>query len=329
MSHLIRVGVLRGGPSSEYDVSLKSGGAILAALRSRADERYRIHDVLIDRAGEWHADGIRIDPEDARVRFDVAFNALHGAYGEDGKLQSILEAHGIPFTGSDSLASALGMNKILTKQVLAKHGIKSPYWKEVLSEDVQGEKAAATAQELFETFVLPAVIKPAVSGSSVGVSIVRKHADIEPALREAALHGHSILVEEFISGIESTCGIIENFRGQDLYALPPVEIRPKNSFFDFKAKYEGESEEIVPATFSQELKKSIEVLAAKVHTVLGLRHYSRTDFIIHPRRGIYVLETNTLPGLTEESLVPKSLHAVGSGLPEFADHLIRLALCEI
>jgi D-alanine-D-alanine ligase len=328
MSHLIRVGVLRGGPSSEYEVSLKTGAAVLAALRAHQENRYNVHDILIDKSGDWYMSGRRFDPVNVHSHFDVVFNALHGTYGEDGKLQSILEAHDIPFTGSGSLASAVGMNKILAKKILSQHGIKSPYWKEVLSDDVNVD-AKGEAEKLFETFILPAVIKPSMSGSSVGVSVVKSKADIEPALREAAKHGHSILVEEFISGQESTCGVIEGFRNQELYALPPVEIRPKNGWFDFKAKYEGESEEIVPATFPQKIKKELEELAAKVHRALGLRHYSRTDFIIHPRRGIYVLETNTLPGLTEESLVPKSLRAVGSSLPEFTDHLVRLALGEI
>lgn len=325
MSHLIRVGVLRGGPSSEYEVSLKTGGAVLDALRANYPDVYHTRDILVDRDGVWHLDGLPLDPAESAHRFDVAFNALHGTYGEDGKLQEILEHHGIPFTGSGSLSSAIGMNKILTKKALENHGIRSPYWKEVMSEDVARDPDAV-ARDLFMTFVLPAVIKPASSGSSVGVSIVKAHADIAPALIEAAKHGHSILVEQFIPGIEATCGVIEGFRGEELYALPPVEIRTKNSFFDYEAKYRGQSEEIVPATFPQKIKKEIEELARKAHRALGLRHYSRTDFIIHPRRGVYVLETNTQPGLTEESLMPKSLRAVGSGLPEFTHHLIRLAI---
>ena len=160
----------------------------------------------------------------------------------------------------------------------------------------------------------------------LGIAIARDHAGLLAAFSEAATHGHSILIEEFIPGIEATCGVIEGFRGQELYALPPIEIRSKNAFFDFEAKYQGESEEIVPATFSDKLKREIEELARKLHRALGLRHYSRSDFIIHPRRGIYFLEVNTLPGLTEESLMPKALKAVGSSLPEFSDHLIKLAL---
>ncbi len=329
MSHRIRVGVLRGGPSAEYEVSLKSGAAVLRALRDKFEDVFDVHDILIDRDGVWHISGQPINVDNLHARIDVAFNALHGTYGEDGKLQAMLEAHGIPYTGSDSLASALGMNKILAKEVLKKHGIKSPYWKEVLSHEVDSnQKGKETAQSLFETFMMPAVIKPTSSGSSVGVTIVRTKADILPALLEAAKHGHSILIEEYIPGIESTCGVIEGFRGQELYTLPPVEIRSKKDFFDYEAKYAGNgtSEEIVPATFSAELKKQIEELAAQVHRTLGLRHYSRTDFIIHPRRGIYVLEANTLPGLTEQSLVPKSLAAVGADLADFCRHLIELAL---
>lgn len=325
MSQRIRVGVLRGGPSAEYEISLKSGAAVLEALRSKYEDQYEVRDILIDSDGTWYENGRSFDHEDAHHHFDVAVNALHGTYGEDGKVQEILEHHNIPFTGSGSLASAVGMNKILTKQSLKHHGIKSPYWKEILSKDVERDVGAA-AHELFMTFLLPAVIKPAGSGSSVGVSIARNRDEIVTALREAAKYGHSILVEEFIPGIEATCGVIEGFRGQELYALPPVEIRTTNPFFDYEAKYQGKSEEIVPASFAQSIKKEIEELAQKVHRALGLRHYSRTDFIIHPRRGIYVLETNTLPGLTNESLLPKSLRAVGSDLPELTHHLIRLAI---
>lgn len=323
MSQRIKVGVLRGGPSSEYEISLLSGAAVLSALREHHDHEYDAHDILIDKEGVWYMDGRAFSAENARTRFDVAFNALHGAYGEDGKLQAILEAHGIPFTGSDSLSSAVAMNKILTKQAVARHDIKSPYWKEVLSDDVN-EDPAAVASQLFKSFMLPAIVKPASSGSSVGISIVRDHPELLTALIEAAKHGHSILIEELIPGIEATCGVIEGFRGEELYALPPIEIRSKNSFFDYEAKYQGKSEEIVPATFSDKLKRQIEELSKKIHRALGLRHYSRSDFIIHPRRGIYFLEVNTLPGLTEESLMPKALRAVGSDLPEFVGHIIAI-----
>lgn len=322
--HKPRIGVLRGGPSNEYDVSLNSGAAVLEALRKRLDHLYEARDILIDKKGAWHMDGVPFSAHDIASKIDVAFNALHGTYGEDGKIQAFLETHRMPFTGSGSLASAVGMNKILTKKALASHGIKSPYWTEVSSDRVRNE-GDAVAHELFTTFVFPAVIKPVSSGSSVGVSIVRTLPELSAGLSNAAQHGDVILVEEFIPGAEATCGVIQDFRGHDLYALPPIEIRPHTWFFDYQAKYAGTSDEIVPATFSEKIKREVEGLAQKIHQALGLRHYSRSDFIIHPRRGIYVLEVNTLPGLTGESLVPKALRAVGSDLHELVHHLISLA----
>ncbi len=320
-----RVGVLRGGPSSEFDVSLKTGGAILSALRDNFSDEYQVIDIFIDQKGIWHIDGIAIKPEQAIHRVDVMFNALHGAYGEDGKIQGFLEMHSVPYTGSESLASAVGMNKTMTNQVLARHGIKIPLSREIPSVDIR-QNPEALAREIFTSFPIPAVIKPVSGGSSHGVSIVRRHADVAPALLKAAEHDRAVLIQEFISGIEATCGIIENFRNEPLYALPPIEIRPDAEFFDFDAKYKGKSKEIVPATFSHQLKKDLETLSRTVHSALGLRHYSRSDFIIHPRRGIYFLEVNTLPGLTNESLIPKALRAVGGTLHQFADHLIKLAI---
>lgn len=322
---MLRIGVLRGGPSSEYDVSLASGSAVLTALRERLAHLYKARDILIDKKGVWHLDGVAFPAGEISRKIDVAFNALHGSFGEDGKVQSFLETHGMPFTGSDSLASAVGMNKILSKKAFAAHGIKSPYWTEVSSEKVRNDPSAVTKQ-IFTTFVFPAVVKPASGGSSVGVSIARTSGELQEALELAAEHGETIVIEEFIPGIEATCGVIEGFRGYDIYALPPVEIRPHLGFFDYKAKYQGGSDEIVPATFSESTKRDLERLAAQIHHALGLRHYSRSDFIIHPRRGIYVLEVNTLPGLTNESLVPKALRAVGSDIHELVEHLIGLAL---
>jgi D-alanine-D-alanine ligase len=266
MSHPIRVGVMRGGPSAEYEVSLQTGGNVLAALRGPLAEKYKAQDIFIDRKGNWNIDGMPADPHDIAHRFDVIFNALHGAYGEDGKVQAILEAHGIPFTGSGSLASAVGMNKNLSKNAYKYHGLKTPHSREIPSSaildnvlDNAGGKLAGAeivARELFTTFPMPAVVKPVSAGSSVGISIVRTIADIAPALIIAAEHGDSVLIEEYIAGQEATVGVIEGFRGQDLYVLPVIEIRPKTSFFDYQAKYEGKSEEIVPGTFPIKIKET-------------------------------------------------------------------------
>ncbi|MDD5165363.1 MAG: D-alanine--D-alanine ligase [Candidatus Pacebacteria bacterium] len=328
MNQRIRVGVLRGGPSSEYEISLQTGGNVLKSLREKLSDRYQAHDILIDTEGNWHIDGMPTVPADLTVRLDVAFNALHGSYGEDGTVQHIFETHGLPFTGSGSLASAVGMNKSLSRKVFQDQGLKVALGKEISSEDIQNN-IQVVAHELFRSFPIPAVVKPVSAGSSVGVSIVRTQTELVKALVDAAQHGSNVLIEEYIDGTEVTVGVIEGFRNQSVYVLPVVEIVPQTTFFDYEAKYKGKSEEIVPARLTHKIKQELSQLAEKAHKALGLRHYSRSDFIIHPRRGIYILETNTLPGLTNESLVPKALRAVGSDTHELVDHLIQRALADI
>lgn len=315
----IRVGVLRGGSSNEYEVSLKTGSTVLNNL---IQDKYSLRDILVDKNNIWHIGGIPVKPHDALLHLDVVFNAMHGQYGEDGKVQHLLEVHKIPFTGSGSFASAVGMNKILTKEIYKRNKIKTPQSK--VLQSIHNIKEHII--ELFKSFSLPMIVKPVSSGSSVGVHIVKDFASFEPAILNAFEHGDSVMIEEFINGREATCGVIDHFRDQRYYALPPVEIRSHNNFFDYEAKYQGKSDEIVPGNFTSEEKQEIEKMAILAHDVLGLRHYSRSDFIIHPHRGIFILESNTLPGLTEESLLPKSLNAVGVSLPYFLDHVVSLAL---
>ena len=316
----IRIGVLRGGPSSEYEVSLKTGSSVLKNL----PDKYHPIDIFIDKGGVWHIHGIPNEPHEIFQKVDAVFNALHGEYGEDGKVQKILDTFSIPYTGSKTLPSAVGMNKALAKNVFKSHGIKTPYHRvESKSEDI-----AEIAIRLFKTFPMPAVVKPVASGSSVGVSIAYDFQELKDALSKAFEYSDTALVEEYIKGREATCGVVDNFRGRDIYSLLPIEIiKPeKSEFFDYDAKYCGGSQEICPGNFSQKEKEAIQELAVAAHKALGLRHYSRSDFIVSPRRGIYILEVNTLPGLTDESLLPKSLNAVGCSLPDFLDHLITLAL---
>lgn len=318
--HRLKVGVLRGGPSSEYDVSLKTGASVLQHLDQ---ERYVPVDVFIDRAGVWHMRGIPAEPIRILQGCDVAFNAMHGEYGEDGTLQRLLETSGTPYTGSRALGAALAMNKTATKNVLAKFGIKMPRHQPVQ----RGADLATEGERLFNTMTQPVVVKPASCGSSVCVSIVRDPHAISDALESALSVSPQALVEEHISGSEATCGVLEDFRDEGIYALPPTEIIPPKGhrFFNYEAKYGGESEELCPGRFSHEIKQEIETLARLVHEALGLRHYSRSDFIVHPRRGIYFLEVNTLPGLTEHSLFPKAAEAVGCTFPELIEHLVTLA----
>jgi D-alanine-D-alanine ligase len=316
---MIKVGVLRGGPSSEFEVSLKTGQSVLDNFH----EDFDAYDIFIDKSGNWFLDGLAISPEQASKKFDVFFNCLHGSYGEDGKVQQILDSYNTPYTGSGPMASAMAMNKFLTKRTYVINGLRVPDHESLsVSHDLDSKLS-----KIFTTWLMPVVIKPSNGGSSVGVSLAYTLRELHDAVSKAFNYSNEIIIEEYIRGKEATCGVLENFRNEDLYALLPVEIvKPKKStFFDYDAKYSGETEEIVPGRFSKEESKEIQRLARLAHNILGLRHYSRSDFIVSPH-GVYILETNTLPGLTTESLYPRSLEAIGSNLNELTGHLVNLAL---
>lgn len=326
--HKPRVAVLRGGPSSEYEVSLKTGDNV---IRHISGDHYHVVDIIISKDGIWHREGIPVTPHDLFPHIDAVFNAMHGQYGEDGKVQHLLEMHKVPFTGSGSFASALGMNKAMSKEVFRKNNIRTPQYHLIkISEKKSPETLKEKIFSLFRKFPLPLVVKPASAGSSVGVTLVKSFEGFEPAIEEAFKHSDAVLVEEFISGVEATVGLIDHYRGLPLYALPPIEVRPHKAkgraFYDYEAKYEDASDIVIPSTFTREQKMELVDLARRTHEALGLHHYSRTDFIVSPRRGIYVLEVNTLPGLTDHSCIPKALEAVGAPLSHFVDHVLGLAL---
>lgn len=323
-----RVAVLRGGPSSEYEVSLKSGASVIKALAQ--EDEYAIHDILIDRGGVWHRNGIPTTPADALKGVDVAFIALHGSYGEDGTVQRILDTMAIPYTGSGAYASALAMQKPRARfQIAALPMVKLPEHYVVREDD--GTDYPAIARDIFARFGPPYIVKPASGGSSVGLAIAPTIAELPGVLRETArAYGYPILVEEFIRGKEVTCGVIEGFRNEECYALPPVEILlpTHKSVLDYEAKY-GVAEEscargICPASLTTEEKRRVEEAARAIHQALDLSHYSRTDFILTPK-GLYFLETNSLPGLDERSPMHTSLTSIGSSLREFLKHVIKRA----
>ncbi len=314
------VGVLRGGPSSEYDVSLKTGASVISNLNQ---EKYSPRDIFVDRTGVWHLHGAPVSPAQALSGIDVIFNAMHGEFGEDGQVQRLLDTVGVPYTGSGATASALAFNKHLTKQEIKKFGIKTPRALVVEREN----NTAALAQEIFRSFPHPAVIKPVASGSSVGVTIADNFHALEVGLEKAFAISDKALVEEFIKGREATVGVIDGFRGEKTYVLMPIEIIPpkENTFYDYEAKYVSDNTGYrIPGHFTDHEKKTLEDMARTVHEGLGLAHYSRSDFIVSPR-GVYFLEVNTLPGMTSHSLIPKGVEAVGSKFTDFLDHLLTLA----
>ena len=331
---MIKVGVIRGGVSGEYEVSLATGSQVLSHLRSdKLKDKYSAIDIFIDRDGVWHINGIPISLDILPTKVDVILNALHGDFGEDGKVQKILEDLKIPYTGSGPLSSEIAYDKFLSKKEFEKLNIKTPrhILFPVYQEDFDGPRnkyAKKCAKEVWNRFPSPWIIKPLTGGSSMGIQVCKTFESLVSAFEIGTNEKVSVLVEEFIDGKEATVGVIDYFRSKNVYTLPPVEIRiPKTSiFFDNEVKYNGKSKEICPGNFTFKEKEELERLASFIHTGLGLRHYSRSDFIVHPKRGIYALEVNTLPGLTSESLMPKALDAVGSNLPEFIDHIIKLAL---
>lgn len=316
------VGVLRGGPSREHDVSLESGAAILANL---PEERYAARDIYIDRQGVWHDRGRPVAPERVLRQLDVVLLPLHGEYGESGEVQNLLERFGVPYVGADAFGTHHAMHKIIAKIRAREQGVLTPNFHFI---ERAGDSEAG-AQEVIRSFHQPVVVKPIGWGSSVGVSIVGGYAPVLSAIRELFAAGaQSVFVEERIQGREATVGVVENLRGEALYVLPVIEIiPPTGDFFSYENKYSGNTREVCPGHFSRVETEELQRLAKVMHRTLEQRHYSRSDFIVTPK-GIYFLETNSAPavGLTTESLLPKALASVGISFSDFLSHLVNLAL---
>lgn len=317
----LNVAVLRGGPSDEYEVSIKTGAGVLDAL---SNGPHTARDVVISRKGEWLLDGFVKRPDVALSGIDVVFIALHGAYGEDGGVQRLLERLGVPYTGSGPLASGIAMNKVLTKQRAAALGIKTPQQFTIDRENI--DSVYRIAHTITELFSGPVVVKPQSGGSSIDTQIVSSFTPLAPVLDDILSRHSNVLVEEYIKGREATVGILEQYRDQRHYILPVIEIVPPASagFFSADVKYTGETDEICPGRFMDTERTELSAIAKQIHTDLNLRHYSRSDFIV-TSKGIYFLEVNTLPGLTSQSLFPKSITAVGGTYADLVHHLISIA----
>ncbi|MBI2097671.1 MAG: D-alanine--D-alanine ligase [Candidatus Vogelbacteria bacterium] len=320
----MRVGVLRGGPGHEYKVSLETGQSVLRCL---PEGKYESRDILIDKNGVWHLAGLPATPSRIAKQIDVFFNALHGEFGEDGQVQRILDSLAVPYTGSGLAASALAMNKQRAKELFRQAGLRVPLGLTIAPSAGRRFDPAVASRQVFQRVSPPWVVKPVDRGSSVGLYFARTVWELAEALAAASAYSDTLLVEHHLRGREATVGIVDNFRGQDNYVLPIVEIRKpgRKPVWTYDDKYSGETEEICPAAFSEAEKQEMERMAVAAHRALGLRHYSRSDFIL-TSHGVYLLETNSLPGLTTESLLPKALAAVGCAYADFLDHVITLAV---
>ena len=298
-----RVAVVMGGSNSEREVSLVTGKAVLRALETLGHEA---------RAIDFDArfvDALRgFEP-------DVAFIALHGPGGEDGTVQGVLEWLGVPYTGSDVRSSALAMDKHLTKKLLSAEGLPTPSWDTF-------DFAGGTLPLLPGSLNLPLVVKPRNEGSSAGVRMVRTHEEWSRAMIELSERRSAVLAEELVAGREFSCGVLFE------QALPVIEIIPEGrEFYDYDAKYApGGSRHEVPAKLDDDVAHRLQILALSTHRLLGLRDYSRTDIIVTREGRPYILEINSLPGLTPTSLFPDECAAAGIGFEALVDRLIRAAL---
>ncbi len=310
----LHVAVIMGGRSTEREVSLATGANISRALESKGHKVQQF-----DLSSDLAAALLKNEP-------DVAYIALHGKFGEDGTVQGLLDILGIPYVGSGVLASALGMNKYMSKQIFRQNGI--PVARDVLirRQDLR-EPVDHQIHQLKATIGLPAVVKPNSQGSTVGVTIVRNETDFAGAIATAFSVDEEALVEQYIPGIEVTVAVIGNLHPR---ALPVIEIisTSKSAFYDYESKYtKGLSQHIIPARLPSQVLVQIQEISVRAYKAIGCRGFARVDLRVHEDTGDpFVLEINTLPGMTETSLVPDAARAEGIEFPELVELLIGLAL---
>jgi D-alanine-D-alanine ligase len=319
------IAVAMGGYSSEYEISLLSGGVVCKSLD---DSLYNIYPVHILKDG-WNyvtADGSKHPVNRADFSFmvgsektvpDVIFNTVHGTPGEDGYLQAYWDLLGIPYTGSGFYESALSFNKRDCLSVLKNFGIKCA------NSYYLNKGAEIPSEVIIKTVGLPCFVKPNRSGSSFGVSKVHTAEELIPAIEKAYLEDNEIIIETALVGVEVSVGAYR--AGNDIQVLSPTEIVSENDFFDYEAKYLGKSEEITPARISEEDMARVKAETLKIYKLLNMRGVTRSEFII--QEGVpFFIETNTTPGISQESIIPKQLREAGKSLKAFFGQLIEEAI---
>ena len=333
---MVRITVLLGGTSSERDVSLASGIRVAEALRSRghevtavdpargpvsADEQRALASGSVVQSVPPPPDALKQLAREALPRLvstlprrgdtDVVFIGLHGGSGEDGTIQSLLDLTGVPYTGSGHLPSALAMDKEVTKQLFRQGGVSTADWL----------MAPATIDEVRAALGFPVIVKPSKQGSTVGLSIVKDPAELQPAIDEAFRHDDEVMIEQFIAGREFTVGILGDI------ALPVGEIIPKHEIYDYECKYTpGMAEEKFPAELTEQQSARVQEQARRAFRALKLGGCARIDFRMSVDGTFYCLEANTLPGMTQTSLIPQAAAAAGIPFPELCDRIVRLAV---
>lgn len=337
-----KIAVLMGGNSAERDVSLSSGAGIMAGLRAAGHEAIGIDTALgagqLSAQAKTEISGIKAEPptvDDLSLMssettiqtvsspdlkgVDLVFIALHGGMGENGTIQALLDLMNIPYTGSGVLASAVAMDKFMSKKVFIASGIPTPDYILKPSKDVTDE--AGLIAEIRASVGFPVVVKPNDQGSSVGLDIAFDEKSLYAISRKAALYSDNLLFEKYIPGRELTVGIL----GDE--TLPVVEMRPREGFYDYKAKYTaGMTEYLCPAPITAEEESRVREFGMMAFKALNCEGYARVDFRMSPEGELFCLEVNTLPGMTATSLVPKAARAAGIEFPQLLDRIARLAL---
>lgn len=302
------VAVVMGGPSAEREVSLNTGAAIANALRE-----YGYTNVV-----EIDLDPRNFGKQLAESKAEVVFNAVHGLYGEDGRLQTLLEIREMPYTGSGMIASVSCMDKVITKRMLRDAGISTPACL------IVNKKESSIKEKIMQCFSLPVVIKPASQGSSIGVEIVKEENQLDEALANAFKYSRDILVEEFIGGKELTVSMMQ--KDGEVVALPVIHIAPHSGMYDYHSKYtKGATEYICPADLDEETTKKVQEISKQAYEVLGCSGVARADVMLDEEGNGYVLEINTVPGMTATSLVPKAAAAAGISFPELCNIILQSA----
>ncbi len=308
----LRVGVLMGGPSSEHAISLKSGHGVVEALTGRG---WDVRELVIPKelSAEQALDATTQLLEQQEIH--VAFITLHGPFGEDGTVQQLCEGLQIPYTGSGVEASRLGLDKVASRRRFEQAGLIVPRWRLLQSTAVD------QIDRCIEMLRFPLVVKPTNQGSSIGISIARHHAELLEAVECASQYDARLLLEEFVPGREVTVGVL----GDE--ALPIVEIKPHQGFFDFTAKYTpGQTDYLAPAPLDNELAKRVQQAGLTAHRVIGCRHFSRADLLLDRQQRPVVLEVNTIPGFTATSLLPKAAACVGIDYAALCERIIEMAV---
>lgn len=308
---ILKIAVLYGGVSKEREVSISSSKGIIEALNKNG------HEVV-----EIDFDPERLE-EIIKLQVDLVFIGLHGKFGEDGSIQGMLDMLEIPYVGSGVLASSLAMDKHMAKRIFATEAI--PVAKDKRYRVQDATEVETIVQDIKETFTTPFVVKPNREGSTLGLTIVTKVEQVEKAIRLAMLSDEFILVEQFIKGKELTVPVLGKMGAET--ALPIIEIIPKNDLYDYESKYAaGGSEHIIPARINEELTEQIKTYAVKAHQALGCETYSRADFLLTDEGIAYILEINTLPGMTSTSLFPDSAATSGLTYEDMIEQFVQLTI---